>query len=240
MGRLGEEIVVSGTVTAVEDGVATVESQAVQSGKRIIRNAVAELGRAAMLGLTGRCARKAPETGLRLRRSVARGLRLGVQPSRRSRNAGTPDRPAVRGARPRCWGGGAEFTVTGYGATTVCSSCLRGGRRIGGQVSGALAAQRATSVTRLSVIDGWAATARRCHAAKLNALVRSPVARRQALRFGTSAPKRVSRKRRVEVWSNTSLDTKPPRLNGETTSIGYAEAEPDRPRDAAGVGGQRV
>jgi acyl dehydratase len=43
MGRLGEEIVVSGTVTAVNDGAAIVESQAVQSGKRIIRNAVAEL-----------------------------------------------------------------------------------------------------------------------------------------------------------------------------------------------------
>ncbi len=43
MGRLGEEIVVSGSVTAVQDGTATVESQAVQSGKRIIRNAVAQL-----------------------------------------------------------------------------------------------------------------------------------------------------------------------------------------------------
>ena len=43
MGRMGEEIVVSGTVTEVQDGTATVESQAVQSGKRIIRNAVAEL-----------------------------------------------------------------------------------------------------------------------------------------------------------------------------------------------------
>ena len=43
MGRMGEEIVVSGSVTAVEGGTATVQSQAVQSGKRIIRNAVAEL-----------------------------------------------------------------------------------------------------------------------------------------------------------------------------------------------------
>ena len=35
---------------------------------------------------------------------------------------------------------------------------------------------------------------------KLNAEVKSPtVARRQALRFGTSAPKRVSRKRKTEV-----------------------------------------
>ena len=43
MGRLGEEIVVSGTVEEVDDGVATVRSEAVQAGNRIIRNAVAEL-----------------------------------------------------------------------------------------------------------------------------------------------------------------------------------------------------
>ena len=43
MGRMGEEIVVTGTVREVEDGVATVDSEAVQSGHRIIRNAVAEL-----------------------------------------------------------------------------------------------------------------------------------------------------------------------------------------------------
>jgi acyl dehydratase len=43
MGALGEEIAVSGTVTEVSDGVATVEAEAEQSGNRIIRNAVAEL-----------------------------------------------------------------------------------------------------------------------------------------------------------------------------------------------------
>ena len=43
MGRLNEEIVVTGTVRDVADGVATVDSEAVQSGHRIIRNAVAEL-----------------------------------------------------------------------------------------------------------------------------------------------------------------------------------------------------
>ncbi|HEY2161903.1 MAG TPA: MaoC/PaaZ C-terminal domain-containing protein [Solirubrobacteraceae bacterium] len=43
MGALGEEIVVSGTVTEVDGGVATVEAEAEQSGNRIIRNAVAEL-----------------------------------------------------------------------------------------------------------------------------------------------------------------------------------------------------
>jgi acyl dehydratase len=43
MGRLGEEIVVTGTVNEVQDGVAIVESEAVQSGNRIIRNARAEL-----------------------------------------------------------------------------------------------------------------------------------------------------------------------------------------------------
>ena len=43
MGRMGEEIVVSGHVREVNDGVAIVESQAEQSGSRLIRNGVAEL-----------------------------------------------------------------------------------------------------------------------------------------------------------------------------------------------------
>ena len=43
MGRMGEEIVVSGKVSELRDGVAVVESEAVQSGNRIIRNAVAEV-----------------------------------------------------------------------------------------------------------------------------------------------------------------------------------------------------
>jgi acyl dehydratase len=43
MGRLGEEIVVTGTVSEVRDGIALVKSEAVQSGNRIIRNGVAEL-----------------------------------------------------------------------------------------------------------------------------------------------------------------------------------------------------
>jgi acyl dehydratase len=43
MGRMGEEIVVSGTVREVTDGVAVVESQAEQAGSRLIRNAVAEV-----------------------------------------------------------------------------------------------------------------------------------------------------------------------------------------------------
>jgi acyl dehydratase len=43
MGRLGEEIVVSGTVREVADGVAVVDSQAEQAGSRLIRNAVAEI-----------------------------------------------------------------------------------------------------------------------------------------------------------------------------------------------------
>ena len=43
MGQLGEEVVVSGTVTGVEGGTATIEAEAVQSGNRIIRNAVAEV-----------------------------------------------------------------------------------------------------------------------------------------------------------------------------------------------------
>ena len=43
MGVMGEEIVVSGTVRSVEDGVATVDSQAEQAGSRLIRNGVAEI-----------------------------------------------------------------------------------------------------------------------------------------------------------------------------------------------------
>ena len=40
---LGEEIVVTGTVEDVSDGVAHVKSEAVQSGNRIIRNAEADV-----------------------------------------------------------------------------------------------------------------------------------------------------------------------------------------------------
>ena len=56
---------------------------------------------------------------------------------------------------------------------------------------------------------------------------RSPVAdRRHAERFGTSTPKRVSRNRSIEVWSNRSEFTHPPRLNGETTSMGTRNPSP--------------
>ena len=43
MGALEQEIVVRGTVTEAGDGKATVESEAEQSGKRVVRNGVAEL-----------------------------------------------------------------------------------------------------------------------------------------------------------------------------------------------------
>ncbi len=43
MGRLEQEIVITGTVREVADGVAVVDSEAEQGGSRIIRNAVAEL-----------------------------------------------------------------------------------------------------------------------------------------------------------------------------------------------------
>jgi acyl dehydratase len=43
MGQLGEEIVVSGTVRERTGATAIVDSEARQGGKRIIRNAVAEL-----------------------------------------------------------------------------------------------------------------------------------------------------------------------------------------------------
>ena len=43
MGKLGEEIVITGTVREITDGVAVVESEAEQDGQRIIRNAEAEV-----------------------------------------------------------------------------------------------------------------------------------------------------------------------------------------------------
>jgi len=43
MGVLEQEVVVTGTVTSVEDGIATVEAEARQGETRIVRNAVAEI-----------------------------------------------------------------------------------------------------------------------------------------------------------------------------------------------------
>jgi acyl dehydratase len=43
MGRMGEEIVVTGTVRGAGEGAVTVDSEAEQSGQRIIRRGVAEL-----------------------------------------------------------------------------------------------------------------------------------------------------------------------------------------------------
>jgi acyl dehydratase len=43
MGRLGEEITVTGSVVEESDGLVVVHSQAEQGGQRIIRNAVAEV-----------------------------------------------------------------------------------------------------------------------------------------------------------------------------------------------------
>jgi acyl dehydratase len=43
IGRPGEEIVLTGTVTGVRDGVAVIESEAEQSSQRIIRHGVAEV-----------------------------------------------------------------------------------------------------------------------------------------------------------------------------------------------------
>ena len=62
---------------------------------------------------------------------------------------------------------------------------------------------------------------------KSKAEVRSPqTARRQGVMFGSSTPKRASRKRITEVWSKTSELTKPPRLQGEITYIGTRGPRP--------------
>ena len=62
---------------------------------------------------------------------------------------------------------------------------------------------------------------------KPNAAVRSAVVlRRHGVRFGTSTPKRASISRSVEVWSNVSPQTKPPRENGEITKHGTRKPKP--------------
>jgi acyl dehydratase len=43
MGQLEQEVAVQGTVEAVKDGLATTSAEAVQNGKRIIRNGRAEI-----------------------------------------------------------------------------------------------------------------------------------------------------------------------------------------------------
>ena len=61
--------------------------------------------------------------------------------------------------------------------------------------------------------------------------VRSPaVRRRQGEMLGARTPKRSSKKRSCDVWSNTSDATCPPRLNGESTSIGTRKPKPTGPR----------
>ena len=53
--------------------------------------------------------------------------------------------------------------------------------------------------------------------------------RRHAEMLGAFTPKRSSRKRSCEVWSNTSDATWPPRLKGESTSIGTRKPMPIGP-----------
>ncbi len=71
---------------------------------------------------------------------------------------------------------------------------------------------------------------------KLKAEVRSPnTARRHGLMFDSCTPKRCSRKRSTEVWSNTCELTQPPALHGDTTNIGTRGPAPyDRPSGLSG------
>ena len=100
--------------------------------------------------------------------------------------------------------------------------------------AGALARQLVVS-TRGSSGEGWGSAGTEASgAAKSNAEVRSPTALRlHAVRFGTSAPKRVSMKRSSEVWSKTSELTRPPRLKGEITSSGTRKPSPMGPATPA-------
>src|SRR5579875_397988 len=158
---------------------------------------------------------------------------LARTPRARSRAGAAPgphSGPLGAGARPRSCAGGAELTVTGSGATTVCSSVERVVLPSVARSSGAPMAQL-LETTRESVAEGWGSEGTEVSTrAKLNALVRSPVAdRRQSDRLGTSAPKRASSRRSTEVWSKVSEHTKPPRLNGETISIGTRKPSPIGP-----------
>ncbi len=65
---------------------------------------------------------------------------------------------------------------------------------------------------------------------KSNAEVRSPqTARRHGVMFGSSTPNRASMKRISEVASNTSEQTHPPLVHGETTSNGTRTPRPYGP-----------
>jgi hypothetical protein len=116
--------------------------------------------------------------------------------------------------------------------TSVCSKSLRLFVWLVAKSIGALVAQ-VLMVTRESVLDGCGSDGTEVLTlTKLNALVRSPTTdRRHEDRLGTSAPKRVSRKRRSEMWSNVRRETKPPRAKGETIRRGTRKpARSDRPR----------
>src|SRR5436309_2444132 len=152
-----------------------------------------------------------------------RGFRFVESPVSTGGPALPPQRPLGRFGAPAAWagivcgGGGSGYPTTdGNSAEPVSGACV-------GQL---------LPSTRGSARDGVGSDGTLVFgAAKLNAAVMSPVTDlRQAERFGTSAPKRVSRKRSVEVWSKVSEQTKPPREKGETTSIGTRKPRPIGPR----------
>src|ERR1700756_3232541 len=94
----------------------------------------------------------------------------------------------------------ARISPRSGGGPPVCSSSLRVVLDSVARSRGAPAVQLPL-VIRVSVAEGWGRDGTDASTlAKLNAAARSPVTdRRHLLRFGTSAPNRVSRKRNVEV-----------------------------------------
>jgi len=60
--------------------------------------------------------------------------------------------------------------------------------------------------------------------------------RLHAVMFGSVTPKRCSRKRISDVWSNTSEFTNPPLLHGEITIIGTRTPNPYGPGTKSGTG----
>jgi hypothetical protein len=101
-------------------------------------------------------------------------------------------------------------------------ACLGSVALVGGTIcASACWSARSLSASALVRVPASVGSTSVLGVAKLKALVRSPLtARRNGEMFSSFTPKRASRKRSTEVWSNTCELTQPPRLQGEMTYIG--------------------
>src|SRR5205823_14608474 len=82
--------------------------------------------------------------------------------------------------------------------------------------------------SRKSLVEGnFGRGVPRAEAVKSKAELRSPhTERRHSLIFGSRTPKHFSMKRITDVWSNSSEQTYPPRLQGDTTIAGARMPRP--------------